>query len=85
MRYDPVLFDLDGTVVDSGAIILASLRHATQTVLGRTIPDEQLLATVERSGWCPEMRDFDEALTEACASTPSTTSRCTPSWPRATA
>jgi pyrophosphatase PpaX len=60
MRYDPVLFDLDGTVVDSGAIILASLRHATQTVLGRTIPDEQLLATVGGSGLASQMRDFDE-------------------------
>jgi pyrophosphatase PpaX len=59
VRYDPVLFDLDGTVVDSGAIILASLRHATQTVLGRTIPDEQLLATVGGSGLSSQMHDFD--------------------------
>jgi pyrophosphatase PpaX len=59
VRYDPVLFDLDGTVVDSGAIILASLRHATQTVLGETIPDERLLATVGGSGLVSQMRDFD--------------------------
>jgi pyrophosphatase PpaX len=59
VRYDPVLFDLDGTVVDSGAIILASLRHATQTVLGETIPDERLLATVGGSGLTSQMRDFD--------------------------
>lgn len=59
MRYDPILFDLDGTVVDSGAIILASLRHATQTVLGQTIPDERLLATVGGSGLASQMRDFD--------------------------
>lgn len=59
MRYDPILFDLDGTVVDSGAIILASLRHATQTVLGETIPDERLLATVGGSGLASQMRDFD--------------------------
>jgi len=58
MRCDPVLFDLDGTVVDSGAIILASLRHATQTVLGETIPDERLLATVGGSGLASQMRDF---------------------------
>jgi pyrophosphatase PpaX len=57
--HDPVLFDLDGTVVDSGAIILASLRHATQTVLGETIPDERLLATVGGSGLASQMRDFD--------------------------
>ena len=59
MRHDPILFDLDGTVVDSGAIILASLRHATQTVLGETIPDERLLATVGGSGLASQMRDFD--------------------------
>jgi len=59
VSYDPVLFDLDGTVVDSGAIILASLRHATQTVLGQTIPDERLLATVGGSGLASQMRDFD--------------------------
>src|SRR2546429_268476 len=33
-RFPVVLFDLDGTVVDSGAIILASMRHATREVLG---------------------------------------------------
>lgn len=59
VSYDPILFDLDGTVVDSGAIILASLRHATQTVLGETIPDERLLATVGGSGLASQMRDFD--------------------------
>ena len=45
-RFRAVLFDLDGTVIDSGAMILASFRHATQTVLRRRIPDEQLLAGV---------------------------------------
>ena len=33
-----VLFDLDGTVIDSGAIIVASMRHASMTVLGRDSP-----------------------------------------------
>jgi pyrophosphatase PpaX len=64
VRYDPVLFDLDGTVVDSGAIILASLRHATRTVLGETIPDERLLATVGGSGLASQMRDFDPERVE---------------------
>jgi pyrophosphatase PpaX len=64
VRCDPVLFDLDGTVVDSGAIILASLRHATKTVLGETIPDERLLATVGGSGLASQMRDFDPERVE---------------------
>jgi len=36
MRFETILFDLDGTVVDSGGIILASMRHATETVLARS-------------------------------------------------
>ncbi len=41
-----VLFDLDGTLVDSAAVILASFHHATETVLQRRFPDEQILAQV---------------------------------------
>jgi pyrophosphatase PpaX len=53
-----VLFDLDGTVVDSGGIILASMRHATRTVLGREIPDEALMAAVGGPGLEAQMREF---------------------------
>ena len=59
MRFSTVLFDLDGTLIDSGAIILSSFRHATRTVLGREIPDEQLLATVGGSNLVEQMRLFD--------------------------
>lgn len=41
-----VLFDLDGTLVDSHDLILASFRYATREVLGRGIPDEALMAKV---------------------------------------
>lgn len=37
-----VLFDLDGTLVDTEELILASARHATQTVLGEALPDDVL-------------------------------------------
>jgi pyrophosphatase PpaX len=50
MRFETVLFDLDGTVVDSGAIILASMRHATREVLGRDFSDEELLQAVGGPG-----------------------------------
>ncbi len=46
MRFPVVLFDLDGTLIDSGPIILASFRHAASTVLGRELADEELLAHV---------------------------------------
>jgi pyrophosphatase PpaX len=58
VRFPVVLFDLDGTVVDSGPIILASMRHATRTVLGREIPDQTLMATVGGPGLESQMREF---------------------------
>jgi pyrophosphatase PpaX len=58
VRFPVVLFDLDGTVVDSGGIILASMRHATRTVLGREIPDEALMAAVGGPGLEAQMRDL---------------------------
>ena len=59
MRFETVLFDLDGTLIDTGPIILASFRHATETVLGRVIPDEVLLAGVGGSGLREQMRALD--------------------------
>jgi pyrophosphatase PpaX len=56
MRYPVVLFDLDGTVIDSGAIILASMRHAAKEVLGADVPDEQLMAAVGGPGLEAQMR-----------------------------
>lgn len=44
--YDPVLFDLDGTVVDTVELIRASFRHATRTVLGTVLPDEEIMRFV---------------------------------------
>ena len=59
MRFPVVLFDFDGTVVDSGSMILASFRHATRTVLEREIPDELLLAAVGGSTLHAQMRALD--------------------------
>jgi pyrophosphatase PpaX len=61
MRFPVVLFDFDGTVIDSGAIILASMRHATLTVLGREFEDEVLMAAVGGAGLSEQMRLLDEA------------------------
>jgi pyrophosphatase PpaX len=61
MRFPVVLFDFDGTVLDSGAIILASMRHATLTVLGRDFEDEVLMAAVGGSGLNEQMRLLDES------------------------
>jgi pyrophosphatase PpaX len=37
-----VLFDLDGTIVDTEELILSSARHATEAVLGEALPDDVL-------------------------------------------
>jgi pyrophosphatase PpaX len=55
-----VLFDLDGTLIDSGAMIVASMRHAATTVLGRDVPEAELRATVGGPGLVAQMRALDE-------------------------
>ena len=55
MRFRVVLFDLDGTLIDSGPIILASMQHAVRTVLDREIAREQLAATVGGQGLVAQM------------------------------
>jgi pyrophosphatase PpaX len=64
VRFPVVLFDLDGTLIDSGPIILASFRHATSTVLGREMPDAELLAAVGGSTLHDQMSAFDAERVE---------------------
>jgi pyrophosphatase PpaX len=64
MRYETVLFDLDGTVIDSGPIIVASMRHAARTVLGRDVAEEVLTAAVGGPGLVAQMRLLDDELVD---------------------
>lgn len=41
-----VLFDLDGTLIDTIELIRESMRYATATVLGEALPDEVLMRNV---------------------------------------
>jgi pyrophosphatase PpaX len=59
VRYPVVLFDLDGTVIDTGSIILASMRHAAETVIGGSYTDEQLMAAVGGPGLEAQMQALD--------------------------
>ena len=59
MRRPTVLFDLDGTLIDSGPIIMASMRHASLTVLGREPDEEQVRAAIGGPGLTAQMRDLD--------------------------
>jgi pyrophosphatase PpaX len=61
VRHRIVLFDLDGTLIDSGSIILASMQHAVRTVLGREIPAEELGLTIGGQGIVAQMQAIDEA------------------------
>ena len=59
MRFPVVLFDLDGTVIDSGAIILASMRHAAETVVGGEWTDHELMKAVGGPGLETQMAALD--------------------------
>jgi len=59
VRFPVVLFDLDGTLIDSGPIILASMQHAVRTVTGREIAYAELAATVGGKGLVAQMRELD--------------------------
>ena len=59
MRYPVVLFDLDGTLIDSGPIIMASMRHASVTVLGREPEEEKVRAAIGGPGLVAQMRELD--------------------------
>jgi pyrophosphatase PpaX len=46
--FDAVVFDLDGTLVDSVELIIVSFQHAVRTVLGREISREDSVVWVGR-------------------------------------
>jgi pyrophosphatase PpaX len=58
VRFRVVLFDLDGTLIDSGPIILASMQHAVRTVLDREIARDELAATVGGQGLVAQMTEL---------------------------
>src|SRR6476659_6712691 len=59
MRFPVVLFDLDGTLIDSGPIILASMKHASLAVLGREPDETKVRAAIGGPGLIAQMRDLD--------------------------
>lgn len=66
-----VLFDEDGTLIDTYGIILASMRYTINDVLGRDLPDEALMAGVGTPLY-DQMLGFaegDEVLAEHLLST----------------
>ena len=62
-----VLFDLDGTLLDTHDLLLATFRYTARTVLREAIPDERLMAKVGQPS-TPDV-DFTDDLpcTRSCA------------------
>ncbi len=56
VRFPVVLFDLDGTLIDSGPMIVASMKHAAKSVLGREIDEKVLAAAVGGPGLVAQMK-----------------------------
>ena len=61
-----VLFDLDGTLIDSLRLILASYRHTMRTHLGHAPPDDAWLSTMG-TPLIAQLRDFARDEQEVCA------------------
>ncbi|MGI6045358.1 MAG: HAD family hydrolase [Eggerthellaceae bacterium] len=60
-----ILFDNDGTLLDTHDLLVSSMRYATQKVLGKDLPEEKLMAKVGQP-LAAQMWDFtdDEAVHE---------------------
>ena len=69
MLLSTAIFDLDGSVIDTGHLIAESFRHAVKTVLGKTIDDREILAFVGglslREHMCRLAPDRSQELVEA--------------------
>jgi len=64
--FDPVVFDLDGTVVDTVELIVESFRFATRTVLGEVLPDDVIIAGVGQPLMFQMERLSEEHAQELC-------------------
>lgn len=60
---EAVLFDLDGTLIDTLDLIRASMRYATNEVLGAPLPDEVLMHNVGVP-LAQQMREFSQEHAE---------------------
>ncbi|MEJ2481585.1 MAG: HAD-IA family hydrolase [Gemmatimonadota bacterium] len=63
-RFRTVVFDLDGTLIDSEDLILASFRHTMRTHFGEAPPDESWRRTIGRP-LAVQVRDFARTDEEA--------------------
>ena len=62
-KYDALLFDLDGTLADTYAIVLSCFRYSIHEVLGKDLPDEELMKKVGQP-LAVQMEDFSDDANE---------------------
>jgi pyrophosphatase PpaX len=68
MKYDGIIFDIDGTLTSTNALIFASFNHVSRKYLNRTFSDEELIAQfgptedVILKKWCG--KDYENARVE---------------------
>jgi pyrophosphatase PpaX len=62
-QVETVLFDLDGTLIDTIDLIRSSMRYATEAVLGQSLPDDVLMRNVGVP-LIVQMREFDPERAE---------------------
>ncbi|MCS1352215.1 HAD-IA family hydrolase [Mechercharimyces sp. CAU 1602] len=58
MRYEAILFDLDGTLINTNKLILSSFRHALDVHGLQHVTDEEILARLGEPLW-KQMEKFD--------------------------
>ena len=78
MRFAVVLFDLDGTLIDSGPIILASMKPAARSVLGIQVDDVQGRQASGRPAHSPPSQPPDHTRTTPRVHPPPATTRPLP-------
>jgi pyrophosphatase PpaX len=69
MRFPVVMFDFDGTIVDTARIIADSYRHTVATVLGRDLDEAELPGLYRAGALEAQMRLLDPARVDELTTT----------------
>lgn len=65
MRIDTVLFDLDGTLLDTNELVISSFQHVYKTILGKEKPVEHIVRSFGEPLAATMEREFDIPVSEA--------------------
>ena len=71
MAIRAILYDNDGTLVDTHDLILSSMKHTVSTVLGRHSIRSCWNSPMATSSWEPNLRACTASITMQCTMAPS--------------